>query len=153
MKIAQRSGHQFRETSKLLLGLSAVVLSLMLVSNVVKAADQNEFQKERAACMDGKSGQDQKTCLRELGAARGEAKRDNLTDAPTAYQRNALNRCSMLPEADREDCARRVGGDSATSGSVKGGGVYRETTTIVPDPQPAAPTGNTVMPITPPGVQ
>lgn len=139
MKIAQRSSHQLRETSKLVLGLSAVVLSLMLVSNVVGAADQNEFKKERAACMDGESGQDQKTCLRELGAARAESARGNLTDAPTAYQRNALARCSMLPEVDREDCARRVSGEGVVSGSVKDGGVFRETTTIVP-----------VAPVTPP---
>jgi hypothetical protein len=139
MKIAQGASTTFSDMFKLMSGLSAVVLSLLLFSNAVNAADPTEFQKERAACMDGQSGQDQKTCLRELGAARGEAKRGNLSDAPSSYQRNALARCSMLPEADREDCARRISGDSAASGSVKGGGVYRETTTIVPAPPP--PTG------------
>jgi hypothetical protein len=87
--------------------------------------------------MNGQSGQDRATCLKELGAARGEAKHGNLTDAPSAYQNNALARCNGLPPADRQDCARRVSGDGSVSGSVKDGGILRETTTIVTEPQPA----------------
>jgi hypothetical protein len=141
MKIAPNPVYKFLDVFKLTSGLFLVVLSLMLVSSAVKAADQTEFQKERAACMDGQSGQDRATCLKELGAARGEAKRGNLTDAPSAYQNNAVARCSVLPPADREDCARRVSGGGAVSGSVKSGGVLRETTTIVTEPQPAPASG------------
>jgi hypothetical protein len=130
-----------------------VVFGLVLFSHAVNAQDADEFKKERAACMDGQSGQDRATCLKELGAARGEARRNHLTDTPAAYQSNALARCNLLPAADREDCTRRVSGDGAVSGSVKSGGIYRETTTIVTEPQPTPAPGNSVMPITPTGVQ
>ena len=138
MKIVPNPVYKFLEIFKLTSGLFLVVLSLMMISGAVKAADQNEFQKERAACLNGQSGEDRATCLKELGAARGEAKRGNLTDMPSAYQNNALARCSVLPPADRDDCARRVRGDGTISGSVKDGGVLRETRTIVTEPQPPA---------------
>ena len=88
------------------------------------------YQKERAACENGTSGQDTATCLREAGAARDAARRGQLDPAPQA-DANATERCQALPEADRAHCLSRVNGgpDTTTSGSVKGGGVLKETTT------------------------
>lgn len=88
------------------------------------------YDHERAACMSGRTYEDQKTCLREAGAAYEEAKRGQLTGPSTTYQRNALARCTNLPEKDRRDCAARIEGDNTTvSGSVGGGGVVRERVT------------------------
>ena len=49
------------------------------------------------------------------------AKRDGLDDRSTPYVRNALQRCERLP-----DEVSRMQGQGATSGSVAGGGIYRE---------------------------
>lgn len=123
--------------SKYALAISMFVGGMGLASTAAIAADASgNPQQERAACMNGKTQQDRATCLREVGAARGEAKRGNLTDSPISSQ-NAQERCNVLPPADRDDCIRRIQGDGSVSGSVDSGGVLRETRTIVPAPQPA----------------
>lgn len=122
-------------TRKYLLALSLFVGSMGLGSTAAIAADASgSYQQERAACLSGQTQQDRATCLREAGAARGEAKRGNLNDGAVSYQQNAQNRCNALPPADRDACMRRMQGQGTVSGSVDGGGVYRETTTIVPVP-------------------
>lgn len=152
MQFAQSPIRHMRQTAY---GFSALVLTLVigmaLVPTAGHAAEANGYQKERATCINGQSNEDRATCLKEAGAARGEAKRGNLTEAPGAYESNALARCNVLPPADRDDCVNRIRGNGTVSGSVGGGGVIRETRTIVPEPQPApvqAP-GNTVMPYAP----
>lgn len=116
--------------------LSLVVAGLLPLA--ASAADTGSaYQQERAACTSGTSHQDRATCLREAAAARGEAKRGHLTDS-TSYDENALARCNALPPADRQDCAKRVHGQGVVSGSVEGGGIYRETTTtVIGTPQPS----------------
>jgi hypothetical protein len=91
-----------------------------------------DYQRQRAACMNGSSNEDRATCLREAGAAREEARRGNLTDDKAAEQRNAVARCNALPQGDRVDCVRRVQGDGSVSGSAGAGGIFRETVTTVP---------------------
>jgi len=141
----------YKTANKYLVGLSFAAASLSLTT-AAAAADQkgsDTYQKERAACMDGTSHQDRATCLREAAAARGEAKRGNLTSSPS-YDSNAAQRCTALPPADRDDCMRRVQGAGTTSGSVESGGIYRETrTTVVVEPPPPAPAYEPV-PVVPP---
>jgi hypothetical protein len=93
---------------------------------------QAAYQKERAACMSGTSGQDRETCLREAGAARDEARRGNLNDGKGELGRNAKDRCNSLAGEQRSDCLARLNGEGSVSGSVNGGGVLREKVTIVP---------------------
>ena len=81
--------------------------------------------------------QDKAACQREAGAAKQEAGRGGLTSpAPSSQEANALARCQNVAAADKADCESRVrGGDgNASSGSVMGGGVVRETVTPVPAP-------------------
>lgn len=115
---------------KCVFGLSIFAIGLSLGSSAA-FADTSRYQQERAACLSGQSHQDRATCLQEAGAARGEDRRGNLNDGAVSYQENAVNRCNALPAADRQDCVRRIRGDGVTSGSVEGGGVYRETTTTI----------------------
>ena len=96
---------------------------------------QRQYQEDRALCMSGKSGQDRATCLREAGAALQAARRGQLEDSQAAYEKNSLLRCTYLPAADRTDCERRMRGEGTTSGSVAGGGIYREIRTVVPAPE------------------
>lgn len=140
-------------TRKYLIGFSLMAASVAFGSsaNAADAKATDTYQKERAACLDGTSHQDRATCLREAAAARGEAKRGNLTES-SSYDNNAAQRCSVLPPADRDDCIRRVQGAGTASGSVESGGIYRETRTTVPVEQPPAPAYEPV-PVVPPPAQ
>jgi hypothetical protein len=93
---------------------------------------QARYQRERAACMNGESHQDRATCLKEAGAALQEARHGNLvTMDARQYERNRLARCDAHPPEEREDCVRRMHGEGTTTGSVEGGGIYRELVTTV----------------------
>ena len=70
------------------------------------------------------------------------ARRGDLDDTPGQYERNLLARCSSLPAPDRQDCERRMRGEGTVTGSVQGGGVYRELITVVPAPEEKATAGS-----------
>jgi hypothetical protein len=95
-------------------------------------------QQARAACMS--ENVDRAACMREIGAARYEAKRGGLTEPESDFRQNALKRCeNFTAQDDRQACERRVLGDGSVSGSVEEGGVLRQYTTIKtiqPDQQP-----------------
>ena len=94
---------------------------------------QAQYQKDRAACMSGKSNQDRATCLQEAGAALAEARRGGLTTTDdSTYLTNNMARCVPLPAADQEDCVRRMNGEGTVKGSVEEGGIYRELRRTVP---------------------
>ncbi len=118
--------------------LGAGAFGAMLVAAMAVAADGNlaeaqaRYQQDRAACIAGQSHQDRATCLREAGAALQESKRGGEADGENAYEQNRLLRCERLAAGEREDCVRRMHGDGTVSGSVEGGGIYRELRTTVP---------------------
>jgi hypothetical protein len=96
-------------------------------------AAASTYQQQRADCLAGKTAEDQATCLREAGAARQAAQRGDLRNGAD-YERNALQRCQPLPPEDKADCERRVRGEGSATGSVGGGGIYRELRTTIPAP-------------------
>lgn len=96
------------------------------------AEAQARFRADMAVCNSGQSNQDAATCRTEARNALAQARRGDLTSAPGQYVPNAMQRCSALKEADRSDCAARVRGEGTASGSVAGGGILRETVTVVP---------------------
>ena len=113
-----------------------LVLGAALSSTWVLAANNPDrvgalarYQVERSACLNGQSNQDRPTCLREANAAFAEAKRGGLDDGPVDYHANALKRCEPLRGDDRQACIARMNGEGTTSGSVAGGGIYRELVT------------------------
>lgn len=129
-----------------------LVLGSLLVCTSVRAATPEElarYQQERAVCTSGQSNQDRATCLREASAAYAQARKHGADDSPGQHAQNATKRCERLPDADRRDCIARMQGQGTTSGSVAGGGVYRELVTheTVP-PTPAKPQGETTPPPT-----
>lgn len=100
--------------------------SAVLAQGARAAADvERRYQEERAACS-ALAGDERRTCLREAGAARQEARRGGLTDEQAVYDTNRRARCAYLGGDDRTDCERRMRGEGTTSGSVSGGGIYRE---------------------------
>jgi hypothetical protein len=132
--------------------LSLACGAFMLTTPAHAASSSSTYQQARQACLNGQTYEAKEVCLKEAAAAAGEAKKGNLTDTPDRYRQNALARCNVLPQADRDDCVRRVEGEGTTSGSVAEGGIYRETRTVVPEPSPssAAPAGGAPMPSSPP---
>ena len=107
---------------------------------------QARYEQERARCLAGQSGQPQETCLKEAGAARDAARQGQLNDGDAKYRKNAKERCDALAGDDKRDCIARIKGsaDTTESGSVKGGGILRETVTreAPPAPDAASPTAS-----------
>jgi hypothetical protein len=93
---------------------------------------QATYERDRAKCLSGQSQEDQATCLKEAGAARDEAKRGMLSEDGTAFHKNAKARCDVLTGDEQRDCIARAHGSGSVSGSVDGGGLLKETHTIVP---------------------
>lgn len=130
-----------------LLLATAFVCGSALAGPGAKTGDnaQARYQKERAACLSGQTQQDQKTCLKEAGAAYAEARRGELGDHDnSSLEANARKRCEPLPTADRLACLARMDGKGVSVGNAAAGGIYRELTTIEPAPVAAkAPEANT----------
>lgn len=118
----------------------------LLSSPLAAAADSRaQYQEERAACMQLEAGESRTTCLREAGAALQAARRGRLEHPDAAYEENRLARCGYLPPAERPDCERRMRGEGTVTGSVEGGGIYRELRTEVPAPEGEASAGSGVL--------
>jgi hypothetical protein len=87
-------------------------------------------EAERAACLSGRTQQDQATCLQEARNAAADKKKGELTtQGPVGT--NALSRCEPLAGEERAACEARILGYGNTSGSVAGGGVLRQVETVV----------------------
>ena len=119
------------------IGACALVLAIApatwAAGNKALTEVQQQYKQERAYCMSGKSQQDRATCLKEAGAAYEEARRGALAknSGSTNLSGNATARCDAQPVADREACMQRIMGSGTTEGSVKGGGIIRQTETKV----------------------
>jgi hypothetical protein len=96
-----------------------------------QAAIEARYQAERQACLDGRTGQDRHTCLKEAGAARAESLRQRLDNGETraTLEANALRRCAAQPPAERADCELLARGRGMEQGSVREGGVIKEVVT------------------------
>ncbi|MES2831735.1 MAG: hypothetical protein V4695_07065 [Pseudomonadota bacterium] len=128
----------------LLLGSASSLLTADAAAQGADSPAVTSAQSDVArACAPGATTVDRATCLKEAAAAKGEAKRGQLTSPDAAYDANALRRCEVLPEPDKQQCQLRVRGAGSTDGSVGGGGLIREIRTRVPDTtSPASPSSD-----------
>jgi hypothetical protein len=128
------------------------VLALALASGVAQAApkaskhvDQARlnYERERAACMTGRTQQPRDVCLKEAGAAYAEARRSRLTspggDDASLYAANAARRCEVQKGDMRDLCLRRVAGEGTVSGSVAAGGKMEELSVVTTNPPATGP--------------
>ena len=119
----------------LLAGVAMCCAPLAWSAQADMTSAKARYEKDRAACLSGQTGQEMDACLREAGAALQEARNGKLGAGESqSYLRNALERCDPLPPADAKDCRDRIMGQGSVSGSIEGGGLLREKTTIVPAP-------------------
>ena len=121
------------------LGLAAWGLGLCLAAGAQTAPAstnaQQRLQQELAACANGSSHQDPATCRREAINAHAAAGKGQLT-TPQEASHPETQRCNRVPVAQQAECLARMQ-EGHTQGSVEGGGILREHTTIMP--APAAP--------------
>ena len=119
----------------LLFAAGAAVAQVPVTATGTTGIDASgSFEKERAACLSGRTQQDQATCLREANNAAAEKRRGKLDNSGAQFDANARQRCEALTGEDRTACEARVMGYGNTSGSVAGGGVIREVETVVLPP-------------------
>ena len=122
------------------LAVKAAAIAVLLAAAVAQAAGpsrdagdaQARYQKEVAVCDSGQSQQDMQTCRAEARNALAEAQRGKLDTAPQQLDLNAVKRCQEFSGDDRTACETRMRNPTHVEGSVKGGGVLRESVEIVP---------------------
>ncbi len=90
------------------------------------------YRQEVRACREGRTAQDETTCLREARNAEAERRRGTL-DTQGSLQANALARCGVFqtPE-DKDACRARIVGHVEITGSIEGGGILREAEVTLP---------------------
>jgi hypothetical protein len=125
---------------------AAIALGALLLAGAAFAAPDAarvRFEREQARCMSGQSQQDRASCLKEARNAYAEARRGRLDNGQqAAHDANATQRCERLPADQKADCVARMRGEGTVSGSVEGGGLYREKVTVeVGAPGAAATSG------------
>jgi hypothetical protein len=89
-----------------------------------------QYGSEVQSCSQGKTAEDQATCMKEARNAQADKKRGLLNDSSN-YAANARARCNVLSGEDKAACDARMVGYGTVSGSVAGGGVMREVETVV----------------------
>lgn len=117
--------------------LFATVAALAGTSAIAQAptaaSAQEQYRIDVERCRSGQTSQDERTCLREAGAALQEARRHSLVEGSPSFDDNQRTRCERLTGTEREDCMRLMSDPNAvTEGSVDGGGVLRQTTITIP---------------------
>lgn len=119
----------------LLLAATAAMAQVPITATGTTGIDTSgDTSRERAACLAGRTQQDQATCLREVNNAAAEKRAGKLDNSGAQFETNARLRCEALSGEDRTACEARVMGYGNSSGSVAGGGVIREVETVVLPP-------------------
>jgi hypothetical protein len=131
MKPSSRQGFKGSTWALCLLAASTLVSAPALAGPEAKLSDiQARYRRDSAFCMSARYQGDRDECLSEASTARSMALPPEPDPDPGRYARNALKRCEPLPEPERRDCVLRMQGQGSISGSVAGGGIYRELVTI-----------------------
>lgn len=122
------------------LALAAALCTPVLAAPPADDA-QARYQRERAACLNDRSGQERSSCLRDAGAALAEARQGRLGNGstPQDWRANAVRRCQVHPPAERALCERLALGEGTQDGSVEEGAIVRELVTTVPGDAASAP--------------
>ena len=93
--------------------------------------NSGSYQSEVQSCMTGKTQQDRDTCLKEARNAHADKQRGVL-NTYGEHEQNAMARCDVFQGGeDKAACEARVLGYGSVDGSVAGGGLIRESETVV----------------------
>jgi len=94
------------------------------------ADNTGNYQSEVQSCLSGKTQQDRDTCLKEARNAQADKQRGVL-NTYGGREDNAMARCNVFNGEDKAACEARVLGYGSVDGSVAGGGLIRESETVV----------------------
>ena len=132
--------HPLTRPSRVLLALLVTLASAtaLAASKPASTDARVRYQRESAACTAIRDFDNRANCLSEASTRLAGTKPSLAEEAPDILLRNALRRCEPLPESERTDCMARMQGRGTTSGSVDGGGIYRELVTREVGVAPAA---------------
>ena len=87
------------------------------------------YAKESAACSRIAEHGARANCLSEASTRLAATQPTAAGESAEVLRQNAIRRCEALPEPERKDCLLRMQGQGTVSGSVEGGGLYRELVT------------------------
>ena len=110
-----------------------VTLATAAAPSGLQAEARLRYGDDMAVCDSGHSNQDATVCRKEARAALAEADHDRPRQTDADYKSNALRRCDAFASSERSDCEARMRGEGKVEGSVAGGGLLRESTSIVPE--------------------
>lgn len=115
-----------------------VVATVAFAGSPAMAAAKSEAARSpasakpaRAGCPYGIATDGSVNCMTKADFEERRSRQAALEADPAQYLRNALVRCESLKGDDRQDCVSRIQGQGTTTGSVEGGGIYRELVTRV----------------------
>jgi hypothetical protein len=117
------------------LALSAVSTGAALAQDTTKGNKGSDAygdaRQSRAWCQANTTGAARADCLEYSYSNPGERSKSALEATNTDFAANALSRCSVFKDTeDRMACDARVKGQGSNSGSVQGGGILKEVTTV-----------------------
>ena len=98
----------------------------------LSADARTRYRQELADCNSGKSQQNIATCRLEARNAYNQALRGGFNEDASQYQSNALRRCDVHKGQDRRACEMRINGQGNVEGSVRDGGLLRQSSIVVP---------------------
>ena len=114
-----------------LLALGAATAQIATAAGTSGIDNSGNYQSEVQACLSGNTQQDKATCLKEARNAQAD-KRRGVLDTTGDLQANAMDRCQVFQLGeDRAACQARVMGMGNVEGSVAGGGLLRESETVI----------------------
>jgi len=122
----------FRQLALVAAGLALCASHSFAAPTGAMADAQARYRQDMALCSSGQSNQSPQTCRLEARNALAEARRGGLDDAPDSYTGNTLRRCAAHEALDRAACEARMRGEGTVTGTVRGGGILRESVTVVP---------------------
>lgn len=117
-------------------GVTAVLAVCAATAQIATAGGtgidaSGNYQSEVQACLSGQTQQSRDDCLKEARNARADQQR-GLLDTQGSLEANATARCSVFSAGDdRAACHARMMGRGAVEGSVAGGGLLRESETVI----------------------
>lgn len=129
---------------RVLLLAAGVAASAVAGAAAPAAARPSADRPTSARCPYGIATDGSPNCMTKADFEVMRARQDALDRDPAQYVRNAMVRCERLEGDDRKDCIARIGGKGTTSGSVEGGGIYRELVTRTVGTPPVPPPGEDV---------
>jgi hypothetical protein len=133
--LSQKTIGQTIENFAFALALLAVSTSAVLAQSATKsdmsANSYGDARQSRAWCKANTTGAARADCLEYSYSNPGERSKSDVEANNADFAGNALSRCNVFKGAeDRMACDARVKGQGSNSGSVQGGGILKEVTTV-----------------------